>query len=831
MKKIPFLFLLICLLMSVKDIYSQQGWYIQQSTFQYPITDIFFIDAQTGWISSDSGRVYKSTDGGANWTLYNSGTDYRLYSIKFANSMTGWAVGGLWYSNPFNFEYAMIVKTTNGGVNWVTQFTTSSGHHFNSLSVSDENNAFILSYGIDISGYSSTGSCTKTTNGGTNWFSDSISGNVCLSSMSFPDSQNGFIFGYTSNDITTSHRYIYKTTNKGYTWQRPYQDTLFNSFGTPNSKIYFPDVNTGYFYDNVLKKTTNGGVSFVKIDSVNSYGSRNLFFISKDTGWICGGNTGAGFIRRTTNGGLNWTNQFTPDYMDKIFFLNQYTGWGINSQRILIKTVTGGVGPDWDTATARYLPMAVGNKYIYMRYETPQFTNPTYVKSTIIRDSIIEGNKYFLFQNNPLFQNYWIHYDSTTRMVLARTNFGVCGNYASDRIVDSLASKVNDNCNNCAYTGFLTRTCIDTLTSTLFGNFNTKRKNFRHDGLALGEAAYSKYIGVSSSSSSEAGTGTTYTLLGCCVNGITYGDTNMYYTVSGTVRYNDNNQIVTAGIVKAVKLNRVNMNVVTVDSAFVQTDGTYALHHVPMDSLYIGLYPTTTPPRDYMISYYPSTIYWQQATVIYPTGNLTNLDLGATRYTETTTNKSISGIVVSLSGVFVGNLKDANLYAKSGNTFLRCAISDSSGTYHLNSLPSGELKIIVDRLGYRGDSAAATLALNNVFDCVNFYLNPYYLSIDRLGNVVPDKFMLSQNFPNPFNPVTNIKFDLPFNRFVKLTMYNALGQELETPLNKSMNAGSYSITWNASSYPSGVYFYRIYVSDQTGRTADIIQTKKMILIK
>jgi hypothetical protein len=83
---------------------------------------------------------------------------------------------------------------------------------------------------------------------------------------------------------------------------------------------------------------------------------------------------------------------------------------------------------------------------------------------------------------------------------------------------------------------------------------------------------------------------------------------------------------------------------------------------------------------------------------------------------------------------------------------------------------------------------------------------------------------LEQNYPNPFNPVTNIMFQIPKSNFVTLKIFNILGKEVATLVNEKLNAGSYIVDWNASVYPSGVYFYRI-------QAGDFIETKSMVLVK
>lgn len=91
-------------------------------------------------------------------------------------------------------------------------------------------------------------------------------------------------------------------------------------------------------------------------------------------------------------------------------------------------------------------------------------------------------------------------------------------------------------------------------------------------------------------------------------------------------------------------------------------------------------------------------------------------------------------------------------------------------------------------------------------------------------NTIPEKFNLRQNYPNPFNPTTKIEFNIPKVSQTKLIVYDVLGKEVVTLVNERLNAGSYEVDWNASGYPSGVYFYKL-------QTDNFVDTKKMILMK
>ncbi len=89
---------------------------------------------------------------------------------------------------------------------------------------------------------------------------------------------------------------------------------------------------------------------------------------------------------------------------------------------------------------------------------------------------------------------------------------------------------------------------------------------------------------------------------------------------------------------------------------------------------------------------------------------------------------------------------------------------------------------------------------------------------------LPELFSLSQNYPNPFNPTTQISFSLPTKGLVRLSIYNIVGQEVAELVNKELDTGSYQVSWDARSFSSGVYFYKIEAGDYQ-------MTKKMVLLK
>jgi hypothetical protein len=100
----------------------------------------------------------------------------------------------------------------------------------------------------------------------------------------------------------------------------------------------------------------------------------------------------------------------------------------------------------------------------------------------------------------------------------------------------------------------------------------------------------------------------------------------------------------------------------------------------------------------------------------------------------------------------------------------------------------------------------------------------FITGIKIVSSKIPETFSLSQNFPNPFNPKSNIKFQIAKSCEVKLVVFDALGREITTLVNEQLQPGTYEVEWNGSKYPSGVYFYKLITSGYS-------ETKKMVLIK
>jgi len=103
-------------------------------------------------------------------------------------------------------------------------------------------------------------------------------------------------------------------------------------------------------------------------------------------------------------------------------------------------------------------------------------------------------------------------------------------------------------------------------------------------------------------------------------------------------------------------------------------------------------------------------------------------------------------------------------------------------------------------------------------------LSEMITSVSLEAAALPLSFMLHQNFPNPFNPSTTIKYELPRSAVVNLSVYDLLGRMVSVLVNERREAGVHEVKFNGSNLASGVYFYRL-------TAGDFVQTRKLLLVR
>ncbi|MCC6866402.1 MAG: T9SS type A sorting domain-containing protein [Ignavibacteria bacterium] len=186
-------------------------------------------------------------------------------------------------------------------------------------------------------------------------------------------------------------------------------------------------------------------------------------------------------------------------------------------------------------------------------------------------------------------------------------------------------------------------------------------------------------------------------------------------------------------------------------------------------------------------------------------------------------------LLISLQGIDLGNGRFVAGYSNHGGQhYYRSFNGTSLGTNFQSNNVAGDEGFGGCRAGYWNSAFSdSSLVVWSHAGGSGAYCSRQIqgtVGIQPEPNTIPTEFSLKQNYPNPFNPVTNIKFGIPSASFVKLVVYDITGREVAMLVNKQMNAGNYTVDFDASQFASGLYFYRI---DANGFT----DVKKMILIK
>ncbi len=176
---------------------------------------------------------------------------------------------------------------------------------------------------------------------------------------------------------------------------------------------------------------------------------------------------------------------------------------------------------------------------------------------------------------------------------------------------------------------------------------------------------------------------------------------------------------------------------------------------------------------------------------------------------SSTTTAFYHGAIVTTSGKFVAvsNAQGDTLEGGFGNDH---TIAFSTGYLE----PSGS--------PYTGDIVVTSNDTANAIVLVPFTVT-IVTGVDE-HPAVPEQFSLHQNYPNPFNPATQIRFDVPTAGHVKLSVFDVLGREVKTLVNERREAGYHTVTFDASSFSSGVYFYRL-------TAPGFVTTRRMMVVK
>ncbi len=313
MKKLNYVhkmfFILFALFGSIKV--HAQIWNPLNTQITNDLKACYFIDANTGWVSGDSGTVIKTTDGGTTWSMHeNTGTTNSLRSIYFLNANTGWAAG----------DNGTAIKTTDGGSTWNT-LVSGVTVQINAIKFADANNGWFTGQNANI---------RHTTNGGTSW-SPQLSGigGSNIWGLSVSDPLNAFCVGSGHKGSKTVDGNSWTAVDFGGGALVQYND------------VAFPTMMNGLTINSAggISRTTTGGsipAAWVAQVSPTTNELLGIDMLDITKGWICGR---TGIILSTTDSGSTWGAEAsgTLTHLWQIDFVNDTTGWAVGGNGLVIK--------------------------------------------------------------------------------------------------------------------------------------------------------------------------------------------------------------------------------------------------------------------------------------------------------------------------------------------------------------------------------------------------------------------------------------------------------------------------------------------------------------
>lgn len=314
---------------------SQDYWLRQQTPTDKRLTNCFFINNNTGWVTGDSGLIMKSTDSGESWLLQNSNTFHDIISVHFLNERLGWATAWIYNPLPDEFHGTLLLKTTDSGNNWTSQMYPDTNYYYGSVFYTDSLNGFLGG---------SPQFIVYTLNDGISWIdavSDSIGFNgYPVNFMTFLNNDTG----YASGGVQDLAGLVWKTVNKGRNWA----PTAVGPDAVNDIYFFSPDSSIGisgdFKFGASFYRTYNNWLSSFNVNLGFIGMAQSIDFRIRNDGWITIGYLGKLF--RSTNAGDNWIKMNVPDSsaIFDIQFTDSAYGWCVGDHGSVYKYNTSMTG-------------------------------------------------------------------------------------------------------------------------------------------------------------------------------------------------------------------------------------------------------------------------------------------------------------------------------------------------------------------------------------------------------------------------------------------------------------------------------------------------------
>jgi len=653
-----------------------------------------------------------------------------------------------------------------------------------------------------------SGKILRTTNSGTNWVSQTSGTTNHLFGVYFVSDNTGWAVG----DIGV----ILKTTNGGTNWVTQTSNTFYQL-----RQVYFFNANTGYivaWYGTVLK-TTNGGTNWVSLNTGTSNNLLGISFANSNTGFAVGW---YGTAIKTTNAGTNWTilSSGTLSTLEDVTFFDPQTGLIVGENGLVQRTTNGGI--NWAAQTS-----GTGNWISGITSPRANFATMIGELGTIRTTTNAGVNWYSQVTNTSNWMNKIFYVDTLNGWAVG--DYGTIIHTTTGGWLLPTAPNLAGVANNA--------TCVS-LTATLswgvvFPPVCTYRvqvslsNTFNTTVIDTSGHLYLNYV----IPANKLNLGTTYYWRVVATNQVGVGPwsairsfTTTYATPVAPAPVAPTNN---SYISNSTPL--IDWDSVASANSFrirVSADSTFATTVIDASGLSVSKYQVPAGILQSNTKYYwrvnasnpCNTSSWSQMWhfYVYPIPAAPNLVAPGN-------NSYISDMFLLFDWDTVATANSFRIQVSVDSAFAATVI-DTSGLNVSNYLTQ-TLGVLQNNTQYYWRvNASNSFATSLWSQRWTFQTLTILTNAGSNESKIPKVFKLYNNYPNPFNPATKIKFDLPSNCNVKLKIFDITGKEVANLINEELKAGTYEYQFNAVNLSSGVYFYRI----ETGNFSDI---KRMMLIK
>ena len=842
-------------------------------------------DVNTFWVGSPSGGIWKTTNGGTNWTILNNnqsvlGVSVIVIPSDYTTSNTIYIAtgdrdgGSMWsLSGGQIADNASIgvLKSTDGGTTWNPTgltYTASQKKIVYSLVIHPTNNSILFAATSD--------GLYKSTNGGTTWTSKEVN---IWNSIQFKPGDPTIM--YATNLINYGSTYMVRSTNSGESWSF-FAVTSTGIRGeiavSPNDPavVYLLAANNVGNVDGVYK-STNSGVNFTKVNN-NSATQPGML------GYYTDGRTQA-----TGQGSYDWCIAASPTDANTVF-IGGITTW---------KSTDGGVNwaaiNNWTSG----FPYNTGVAVVHADKHALAYQNNT---------TLFEGNDGGIYKTTNGGTN-WI--DLTNGLVISQIYRIGVSQTSSTTVMTGLqdnGSKLYNSGSWSDVTGGDGMECIVDYTTTQY-MYSTYVTGTIYRSLD-GGVSFPVTISANIPGGQPTGAWVTPYIIDPNNSSTLYAGFNQVWkTTNRGNNWSSASQVLSSSIkLRSLAIAPSNSNVLyTADQTnmWKTTDGgatnwsTVTLPTTTNNVTYITV--KNTDPNTLWITYggytdgskvYESTNGGTSWTNI--SAGLPNLPTMCIVYNKHATDREVlfagmdvgvyvkdgannwasfstglPNVVVSELEIYYGGSPDKlragtfgrGLWETNIESALPVELSSFTSTVNKNTVQlswttsneinnkgfdierKSDVNSVWQKSGYIEGKGNSNQSNDYSFSDTKLTTGKYQYrlkQIDFNGNIkyhklseevtigLPDNFSLSQNYPNPFNPKTKIDYEIPIRGKVVIMIYNQLGQEMLNLINETKDAGYYTAEFDGSNLASGIYFYRISL---TGERKSYSKMLKMALIK